>query len=106
MLRRMSSRELSEYLVFMGMEPIGEERADKRAAESTASIVNHLIGIWTKSKRYVKPEDVLSWTRKEDHVPDWIENDEPDEPEAVEARNRSIGDKIFGIFGKPKRKPS
>lgn len=40
MLARMSSRELSEWQAFYGLEPFGEERADLRAGIITATMAN------------------------------------------------------------------
>ena len=43
MLRRMTSRELSEYMAYDQFEPIGEARADLRAGILTSAWVNHSI---------------------------------------------------------------
>ena len=40
MLNRMDSRELSEWIAFASVEPIGERRADARMAANTCRLAN------------------------------------------------------------------
>ena len=68
MLRRMSSRELSEWQAYFNLEPWGEERADLRAGMSTAPLLN----LWIKKgKRRAKPSDwIMRFGPKEPQDPE------------------------------------
>ena len=51
LLARISSRELSEWIVYFEMEPFGEERADLRAGIVAATVANTA----RDTKRRVRP---------------------------------------------------
>ena len=61
MLARISSRELTEWGVFYGLEPFGEHRADLRAGVVAATVAN--VNRDKKQKPY-KPEQFLLFREK------------------------------------------
>ena len=61
MLARVSSRELTEWGIFYGLEPFGEERADLRSGVVASTIAN--VNREKKQKPY-KPEDFLLFREK------------------------------------------
>lgn len=56
LLERMSARELAEWMIYDEIDPIGQERADWRAAMQASTAANLLGG--KKGKRY-KPADFM-----------------------------------------------
>jgi len=56
LLDRISSRELSEWMAFFGLEPFGEERADLRAGIVASTVANVNRG---KGKRAFKPQEFM-----------------------------------------------
>ena len=60
MLRRMTSRELSEYMAYDQFEPIGEARADLRAGILASAVVNHSI---SPPRSPTKPVDFMPFAR-------------------------------------------
>jgi hypothetical protein len=53
LLEKMSSRELSEWLAYYGLEPFGDERADLRAGIISSTIAN------ANSNHRFKPSDFM-----------------------------------------------
>jgi len=56
LLKRTTSRELSEWMLYEGMEPFGEKRADLRAGIVASTIYNLLKGEKAKA---LAPEDFM-----------------------------------------------
>jgi hypothetical protein len=54
---RMSSREFTEWMVYMQHEPSGQARADRRAAILIATLIN--VNRDPKKSAAVSPQDVL-----------------------------------------------
>lgn len=55
-LEKHSSRELTEWMAFMQVEPFGEERADLRAGIVASTIANV---VRKKGGKMAKPEDFM-----------------------------------------------
>lgn len=72
--QRMSSREFTEWMVYYGVEPFGEELADARNAVNTAAIVNAVIAA-AQGKQRFKP-DAFRVMPQDKEAP-------PDSPEAL-----------------------
>ena len=60
LLSEISSRELTEWVAFNNISPIGEERGDARQAFTTAAIVNAFRG---KNSQPAKPAHFMPWTK-------------------------------------------
>lgn len=80
LLDRMSSRELTEWMVYAGLEPFGSDVDDARNAINTASITNAVIAS-VGGKKQVKAEQFLLGDRT--------------------ASDTDISDKLRSVFGPP-----
>jgi hypothetical protein len=73
MLASMSSRLLSEWMVFAQLEPFGEERADLRAGIVASTIANANRDPKQQSKAFTAREFMPQFDQveTEDEPPDW-----------------------------------
>lgn len=83
---RMSSRELTEWMLYAGMEPFGSDADDARNAISTAATVNAVIGA-AGGKKQVKAEQFL------------LTPPTPVDPDGLSVD--ALMSKMRGVFGPP-----
>jgi hypothetical protein len=69
MLNEMSSREFTEWMVYYGAEPFGEELADARNAVNTAAVVNAVIAA-AQGKQRFKPDAFRVMPQETEAAPD------------------------------------
>jgi hypothetical protein len=71
-LSKHTSRELTEWAVFLGLEPRGEKRADLHAGIVASTIANAVRG---KGQRAFKPDDFMpKFGREQEMTDDELEN--------------------------------
>lgn len=72
MLARMTSRELSEWLAFSQIEPIGEARADLRAGLVASVVANTVRDAKRQPKPFTPQQFTLRFEDDPDPAPDAV----------------------------------
>lgn len=86
LLRRVSSRELSEWMLYYEREPFGEERADTRAALISSTVANTARNPKKKRKPFKIKDFLLEFGKRK--AQGWQE-----QLQIVEMFNRAMGGK-------------
>jgi hypothetical protein len=91
MLRRMTASELTEYMAYDQIEPIGEPRADLRLGILAATVANHSA---SPPRQAAKPVDFMpfarAFTKAFEQPADVISLEDP------QARAQLLGKTLFG----------
>ena len=87
MLRRMTASELTEYMAYDQIEPIGEPRADLRLGILAATVANHSA---SPPRQAAKPVDFMPFAKAFEQPAAVISLEDP------QARAQLLGKTLFG----------